>query len=209
MKRTFVYTDEKSNKFWTIDVNNNACIITFGKVGTAGQTQTKEFANEEECRKAADKLIAEKTKKGYKEEGTEECTKNIDLEDNRITVNLENAFDLKRVLNMLINNIDQISELASPNDSLLYGKTVDGEFEPFEEDAAESEAIFFNRAAQYKELHKLIIQYTELVDPNQFVDSISDMRMGMNAIFALASQDEKYIPLFIEHHRKIRPGGGE
>jgi predicted DNA-binding WGR domain protein len=71
MKQTFVYRDEKSNKFWSIEVMGNCFTVTFGKTGTAGQTQEKSFADEATCRKEADKLIAEKTKKGYMEQGEE------------------------------------------------------------------------------------------------------------------------------------------
>ncbi|MDR1315868.1 MAG: WGR domain-containing protein [Spirochaetales bacterium] len=68
MKQTFVYRDEKSNKFWSIEVTDNCFTVTFGRVGTAGQTQEKSFADETTCRKEADKLIAEKRKKGYVEQ---------------------------------------------------------------------------------------------------------------------------------------------
>jgi predicted DNA-binding WGR domain protein len=69
MKQTFVYSDEKSNKFWSIEVMGNCFTVTFGKVGTAGQTQKKSFVDEAACKKEADKLIAEKTKKGYIKQG--------------------------------------------------------------------------------------------------------------------------------------------
>ncbi|ACU61797.1 WGR domain-containing protein [Chitinophaga pinensis] len=65
MKARFIYQDEKSNKFWDIETNGTDLTVQYGKVGTTGQSQTKQFASEEECKKAADKLIAEKTKKGY------------------------------------------------------------------------------------------------------------------------------------------------
>jgi predicted DNA-binding WGR domain protein len=71
MKQTFVYRDEKSNKFWSIEVTGSSFTVTFGRVGTAGQTQEKSFADEAACRKEADKLIAEKTKKGYAEQDGE------------------------------------------------------------------------------------------------------------------------------------------
>jgi predicted DNA-binding WGR domain protein len=67
MKRTFEYTDDKSNKFWSIETNGDEFTVTFGKIGTDGQSQTKSFADEEACNKAAEKLINEKTKKGYEE----------------------------------------------------------------------------------------------------------------------------------------------
>lgn len=68
MKQTFIYSDEKSNKFWTIEITGNSFTVNYGKTGTDGQTQIKEFADNAACQKAAEKLIAEKTKKGYAEE---------------------------------------------------------------------------------------------------------------------------------------------
>jgi uncharacterized protein (TIGR02996 family) len=65
--RTFLFTDAKSNKFWHIDLHGSRFTVTFGKVGTKGQTQTKDFPNAEAARKAHDKLVAEKLGKGYVE----------------------------------------------------------------------------------------------------------------------------------------------
>jgi hypothetical protein len=45
---------------------------------TAGQTREKSFASETTCRKEADKLIAEKRKKGYVEQGGESEDKAVD-----------------------------------------------------------------------------------------------------------------------------------
>lgn len=68
MKRNFVYQDGQSHKFWNIEINGQEYTVNYGKAGTQGQTQTKAFKSEAECQKAADKLIAEKVKKGYLEE---------------------------------------------------------------------------------------------------------------------------------------------
>nr|WP_295874331.1 WGR domain-containing protein [uncultured Chitinophaga sp.] len=65
MKKKFIYQDDQSHKFWDIAISGTSLTVTFGKAGTQGQTQTKTFATEDECRTAASKLIAEKTKKGY------------------------------------------------------------------------------------------------------------------------------------------------
>jgi uncharacterized protein (TIGR02996 family) len=65
--RTFVFTDDKSNKFWNIDLQGAGFTVTFGRVGSKGQTQTKSFPDEEKARKAHDKLVAEKLGKGYVE----------------------------------------------------------------------------------------------------------------------------------------------
>jgi predicted DNA-binding WGR domain protein len=66
-RREFQFSDGSSNKFWAIEVNGTSQTVHFGKVGTTGQAQTKEFASEAEAVKASDKLIAEKVKKGYTE----------------------------------------------------------------------------------------------------------------------------------------------
>ena len=65
--RTFQYSDAKSHKFWNIDVSGSSFVVTFGKVGASGQTQTKSFASAGQAQAEADKLIREKLKKGYVE----------------------------------------------------------------------------------------------------------------------------------------------
>jgi len=65
--RTFQFSDAKSHKFWNIDVEGDRFTVTYGKVGTAGQSQTKAFASAEKAQAEADKLIREKTGKGYVE----------------------------------------------------------------------------------------------------------------------------------------------
>jgi uncharacterized protein (TIGR02996 family) len=65
--RTFVFTDDKSNKFWHIELSGKSFTVTFGRVGTAGQTQTKTFSDAATAKKEHDKLVAEKLKKGYVE----------------------------------------------------------------------------------------------------------------------------------------------
>jgi uncharacterized protein (TIGR02996 family) len=66
--RSFTFRDGKSDKFWNIDLQGNRFTVTYGRAGTAGQTQTKEFADEAKARAAHDKLVAEKLAKGYTEE---------------------------------------------------------------------------------------------------------------------------------------------
>ncbi|EMY14962.1 WGR domain protein [Leptospira weilii str. Ecochallenge] len=69
MKHHLTYKDDKSDKFWNIEVSGESFTVTYGKTGTAGQTQTKTFGSEEECQKEAKKLLSEKLKKGYAEDG--------------------------------------------------------------------------------------------------------------------------------------------
>jgi predicted DNA-binding WGR domain protein len=67
--RTFELTEGKSDKFWTITVAGKRHTVNFGRRGTAGQTQTKEFADGAAAMRASEKLVAEKLKKGYIEVG--------------------------------------------------------------------------------------------------------------------------------------------
>ena len=65
--RTFEFTDDTSNKFWHIDLQGTTFTVTFGRIGTKGQTQVKDFPDAAQARKAHDKLVAEKLVKGYVE----------------------------------------------------------------------------------------------------------------------------------------------
>jgi len=65
--RRFELTEDKSSKFWEIDHQGTDLHIRWGRIGTAGQSQTKTFADEAKVGAAYNKLIAEKTRKGYQE----------------------------------------------------------------------------------------------------------------------------------------------
>jgi uncharacterized protein (TIGR02996 family) len=65
--RTFELSDATSHKFWSVDVKGDALTVAYGKIGTAGQTQTKTFKDAAAAQAEADKLVKEKTKKGYVE----------------------------------------------------------------------------------------------------------------------------------------------
>jgi len=62
----FELDDAKSHKFWEIIRNGNEFTTRYGKVGAAGQSQTKTWPNEALCQKEARKVIREKVKKGYR-----------------------------------------------------------------------------------------------------------------------------------------------
>ncbi|MGX1930712.1 WGR domain-containing protein [Flagellimonas sp. 2504JD4-2] len=59
------YHDQKSAKFWEIQVDGACHVVTYGKIGTNGQSKTKDFESAEAALKEAEKLIASKKKKGY------------------------------------------------------------------------------------------------------------------------------------------------
>src|SRR5436190_8729649 len=65
--RTFQYSDEKSHKFWNIELSGTDVTVTYGRVGSAGQTQTKAFKDAAAAQKEHDKLVKEKLAKGYQE----------------------------------------------------------------------------------------------------------------------------------------------
>ena len=69
-KRYFEFKDDKSAKFWEVSVEGGAVTLRYGKIGAAGQSQTKEFADAGAASKHADKLVAEKVGKGYVEVGS-------------------------------------------------------------------------------------------------------------------------------------------
>src|SRR5580765_8280390 len=66
-RREFHLQDGASNKFWAIELGGKTFTVQFGRMGTDGQTQTKDFGSEAAAKAAYDKLVAEKVKKGYKE----------------------------------------------------------------------------------------------------------------------------------------------
>jgi predicted DNA-binding WGR domain protein len=69
MQKHLKFIDGTSDKFWQIEASGLQFIVTYGKNGTSGVSQTKVFDTVEECLKVAEKLLAEKVKKGYSESG--------------------------------------------------------------------------------------------------------------------------------------------
>jgi len=63
--RRYEFTEGTSSKFWEIELEGESFTTRYGKIGTEGQSTTKEFDSAAEARKNYDKLIAEKEKKGY------------------------------------------------------------------------------------------------------------------------------------------------
>jgi predicted DNA-binding WGR domain protein len=67
MHRRLEFVEGSSSKFYEVEVSGKAVNVTFGRIGTAGQTQTKQFADAAAAQKHAEKQIAQKLKKGYVE----------------------------------------------------------------------------------------------------------------------------------------------
>jgi predicted DNA-binding WGR domain protein len=58
---------EKAEKYWEITQVGKNVTVRFGKIGADGQLKVKEFDNKEDAEAEVEKLIKEKTKKGYVE----------------------------------------------------------------------------------------------------------------------------------------------
>jgi DNA ligase-1 len=64
-RRYFEFVEGNSSKFWEIARQGTEVTVRFGRIGANGQTQTKSFGDEERAAAHAEKLIGEKTDKGY------------------------------------------------------------------------------------------------------------------------------------------------
>lgn len=61
----YEYSSGTSNKFWEITVDGSSYTVTYGRIGTVGQTSTKSFADGATAQKKADAAINSKVRKGY------------------------------------------------------------------------------------------------------------------------------------------------
>lgn len=64
-ERLFFCVEGTSRKFWGVRVVGAEQIVRYGRIGTVGQTATKIFDAADAARAATEKLIAQKTAKGY------------------------------------------------------------------------------------------------------------------------------------------------
>lgn len=69
--RRFELIEGKSSKFWEIECEGCDYNVRYGRIGTAGQSLAKTAASEERAQAEVDRLIREKTGKGYVEVGND------------------------------------------------------------------------------------------------------------------------------------------
>lgn len=67
MKRSFINKQSGSNKFWSVELKQKNLHLHFGKTGTEGRLLIKEFLTKALATRELEKLIREKSAKGYKE----------------------------------------------------------------------------------------------------------------------------------------------
>jgi len=65
------FEEGTSSKFWRARVEGRTLYVNYGKIGSNGQTQVKDFADNAGATKEFDKLVREKRKKGYIDAGGE------------------------------------------------------------------------------------------------------------------------------------------
>lgn len=64
-ERTLTHVSGGSSKFWHVSQDDTELTIRYGKLGATGQTQVKSFDSAAAATAEADKLVAEKLRKGY------------------------------------------------------------------------------------------------------------------------------------------------
>ncbi len=85
--RTFEMSDASSHKFWNIEVKDKSFTVTFGRIGTSGQSQTKTFKDTATAQAEADKLINQKTNKGYTETTRKSLTSEMEAFQKALVAN--------------------------------------------------------------------------------------------------------------------------
>ena len=63
--RYFEFVDGSSSKFWEVALSGSDVTTRWGRIGTDGQSKTKSFASADKAQTEYDKLVREKTEKGY------------------------------------------------------------------------------------------------------------------------------------------------
>jgi predicted DNA-binding WGR domain protein len=65
--RRFEFIEGGSKKFWQIGRAGGDVTVNYGRIGTKGQTQIKQYESEERAERELQKLVGEKLRKGYAE----------------------------------------------------------------------------------------------------------------------------------------------
>jgi predicted DNA-binding WGR domain protein len=65
------FEEGSSSKFWRARTDGGRLFVNFGRIGSDGQTQIKDFDDEETAQAELEKVAASKRKKGYVDAGAE------------------------------------------------------------------------------------------------------------------------------------------
>src|SRR5580765_7384547 len=61
------FEEGNSSKFWRARVEGKTLYVNYGKIGSNGQTQVKDFPSADVATSEYEKLVREKRKKGYQD----------------------------------------------------------------------------------------------------------------------------------------------
>ena len=64
-----VFEEGTSSKFWRARTEGKTLYVNYGKIGSNGQTQVKDFSDAAAARAEYEKLVRDKRKKGYEDAG--------------------------------------------------------------------------------------------------------------------------------------------
>ena len=145
MKRYFEYQDSKSYKFWQIELAESTLNIKYGKIGTAGQEKVSSFETAEKAQKELEKLIKEKTQKGYVEK-LQASSKKI---SRRLSVGYDEAEEGKTLKEKVEAFLE--SAQAAEVESIVIG-TWEEPYENCPQEALDSLIANSNQLPQLKEL---------------------------------------------------------
>jgi predicted DNA-binding WGR domain protein len=67
MTRRFEFVGGNSAKYWEISQQSQSVSVRYGRLGTPGQLQVKDFPSEDAAKEHVARLVAAKQKKGYQE----------------------------------------------------------------------------------------------------------------------------------------------
>ena len=152
-ERLFEMHDGKSDKFWIIELSGTSHAVRYGRVGTDGQTKTKDFADE--AKASYDKLVDQKVKKGYSEVTSQGESRNEQVKAAREELKLQEPF-LKEIQ-------------ANPDDPTAYGVFADwlvengnplGEFIQVQMQL-EDESLTANERSKLKKTEKALLKTHE------------------------------------------------
>ncbi len=76
MERYFEFKEGTSSKFWAVRRDGASVYTRYGKIGADGQTTVKVEVSDAKAQALMDKLVGEKTRKGYIEQGAAQAAAN-------------------------------------------------------------------------------------------------------------------------------------
>lgn len=131
------------------------------------------------------------------------------MENSKIIVDIEDAIDVSKKIDFILANLDELCENARENGGIMYGKYQEENFIEYEIDLHKdmpsySELVFFLSAVNNSDnINKIRIFVKDIMQRNK-VKKIwldEEMPMALNASFALAYTEKKYISEFIDFLR--------